>query len=379
MLEQMGLELPPERKVIDPPVPVPPGPGPAPQPAPPPAPEPENEEDDFFDDNFFDEDKSFDEIVDAMDTEFEDAVAAWDKEYDETVARWDKAREGYLEREESYRAGTIPLSGASDSLQSGSNYSANLGRMRPGDYHVIPGALDLEVKDQAARGTCTAFAGVRALESILLQQGVRGDLSEEHFYYLSKPDCWNRPCGQDREGGSVDGGLKATRNQRVDGLMTEQACPYVPKTSSGNITNSPLSACNGPGLLRAGNLVTLRTHAEILNELRNNRPVVVGFTLTKSYYTNRGLVRLFDPVNEKAASGRDAGGHANLLVGYVRLPASLSREGQYCLITANSWTDGWGRGGHACLTESWLREHVGSAAAVRSITLTSQGLSGFGL
>ncbi len=378
MLEQMGLELPPERKVVDPPTPAPPGPEPVPQPAPAPPP-PEKEEDDFFDDNFFDDDKSFDEIVDAMDTEFDDTVAAWDKEYDETIARWDKAREDYLKREDSYRAGTIPLTGTADNLQSGGNYTVNLGAMRPGEFHVIPGTLDLEARDQAQRGTCTAFAGVRALESILIQQGISTDLSEEHFYFISKPECRSTPCSREREGGSVDGGLKETRSQRVGGLMTEQQCPYVPTTSSSNITNSPLSACQGPGLVRAGNLVSLQAHAQILNELRNNRPVVVGFTLTKSYYANRGLVRLFDPVNETAASGRDAGGHANLLVGYVRLPASLSREGQYCLITANSWTEGWGRGGHACLTEAWLREHVGAASAVRSITLTEQGLSRFGL
>ncbi|MEM8815976.1 MAG: C1 family peptidase [Pseudomonadota bacterium] len=373
----MGIALPPERKVVDPPVPTPPEPGPAPGPGP--APEPAEDEDSFFDDDFFDEDQSFDEVVNAMDAEFDKTVAAWDKEYEETIARWDEARETYLQREDAYRAGTVPLTGAAENLTSGGNFTVNLRSMQPGEFHVIPGALDLEVKDQAARGTCTAFAGVRALESLLLQQGILSDFSEEHFYFLSKPDCWTTPCGKNREGGSVDGGLKATRNERVGGLMLEQQCPYVPTTSSGNITNSPLSTCQGPGLVRAGNLVDLRSHADILNELRNNRPVVVGFTLSKSYYANRGVVRLHDPVNETAAEGRDAGGHANLLVGYVRLPDSMSREGQYCLITANSWTDGWGRGGHACLTETWLREHVSVAAAVRSITLTEQGLARFGL
>lgn len=382
MLEQMGLELPPERKVVDPPVPGPPVPTPAPGPAPTPQPQPAPtpaDEDDFLDGDFFDDDTSFDDVVDAMDADFEDTVAAWDKDYEETVARWDKAREAYLEREGTYRAGTVPLTGAAGDLQSGGNLTVNLRSMRPGEFHVIPGALDLPAKDQAARGTCTAFAGVRALESILAQQGARSDLSEEHFYFLSKPDCWSTPCGQNREGGSVDGGLKATRGQRGGGIMSEAQCPYVPTRNSGNITNSPLSACRGDGLIRAGDLVTLRSHPEILTELRNNRPVVVGFTLTKSYYRNRGVVRLFDPINETAAEGRDAGGHANLLVGYIRLPESMSREGQYCLITANSWAEGWGRGGHACLTETWLREHVGSAAALRSITLTERGLTRFGL
>ena len=378
ILLEMGLPMPPERKVIDPPNPGPaprPVPEPAPEPAPPPAPAPapdQDEDDGFFDDDFFDDDRSFDEIVEEMDADFDETVAEWDRDFEETVKRWDEARKAFLEREDEYAAGTIPLQ--TSNLQAGGRYTVNLRSMRPGEHHVIPGALDLPARDQAARGTCTAFSGVRALEAILVQNGIRTDLSEEHFYYLSKPGCWQTPCGRTEEGGSVDGGLIATRSRQASGVLTEQQCPYAQKSSSTNITNSPLQ-CAGAGLVRAGRLSTLATYPDILNALRNNQPVVVGFTLSRSYYRNRGVVRHFDPANDTAAEGRDAGGHANLLVGYVRLPPSLSREGDYCVITANSWNDGWGRGGHACLTEKWLREHVGAAAALQSVQLTDQGLA----
>jgi hypothetical protein len=90
-------------------------------------------------------------------------------------------------------------------------------------------------------------------------------------------------------------------------------------------------------------------------------------------------VRHYDEVNQKAASGRDAGGHANLLIGYIKLPPSLSREGQYCVIAANSWELGWGRGGHACLTETWLSKNLGSAVALGSVMLTDAGVGYYGL
>lgn len=414
MLEQMGLKLPPERKVIDPPGPKPaprPAPRPRPRPAPPqpepappqpepappepdpvppePAPEPRPEPappqpapsggDDFFEDDFFGEDKSFEEIVEEMDENFEATVAAWDKDYEETVARWNKAREVYLEREDEYQATAIPLEGAAASLQAGGTMRVDLRTMRPGDFYVIPGALDLAARDQARRGTCTAFAGVRALETLLVQRGVRTDLSEEHFYFLSKPECRSTPCGSEKEGGSVDGGLKATRDQRASGLMTEAVCPYTPNGNAANITNAPLATCSGPGLVRAGNLGPVRNTADLLNALRSNQPIVIGFTLTRSYSRNLGLVRLNDPVNKERASGRDAGGHANLLVGFIKLPPSMSSEGQFCAITANSWAEGWGRGGHACLTEAWIKDNFLSAATVQSVRITNSGVAQFGL
>jgi C1A family cysteine protease len=58
------------------------------------------------------------------------------------------------------------------------------------------------------------------------------------------------------------------------------------------------------------------------------------------------------------ASGMHAAGHAYLAVGYVKLPASLQRaEGGSCVVVANSWSEGWGRGGYACVTEQWLAKH----------------------
>ena len=394
MLEQMGLELPPDQRGDDPPPPAPPpvpGPAPVPEPAPVPGPAPEPEPpppspavdeaegDDFFDGDFFDDEAGFDEAVGRMDAEFDETVKEWDREYEETVARWDKAREEFLKREDAYQSGTISLQSEGAPLQADRAYGADLQGMRAGEFHLIPNAMAPAIKDQAYRGTCTAFSGVRALETLMAQHWIRTDFSEQHFYYLSKPKCWAEPCGSSEEGSSVDAGLKVTRDPRVNALLPEAACPYVPRRNDNNITDTPLASCRDDGVVRAGEVRPVTTFEQLLNELRNNRPVVAGFTLTRSYYRNRGLVRYYDEINQGAASGRDAGGHANLLIGYIKLPASLSREGRYCVITANSWELGWGRGGYACLTETWLHNNLSSAVALGSVVLSDAGLSYYNL
>ena len=51
-------------------------------------------------------------------------------------------------------------------------------------------------------------------------------------------------------------------------------------------------------------------------------------------------------------------GHALLLIGYMKLPKSMhDSEGDICFITANSWGEGWGRGGFGCLTENWIKNY----------------------
>ncbi len=404
MLRKMGLSLADEHKV-DPadgiPVPVPfvpvpgpqPAPGPAPQPAPGPAPQPAPEptpppapaekEDDFFDDDFFDDDRGFDDIVADMDKEFEEAVAKWDKEFEETLKRWEQGNKEYQQHKDAYLASTIAFESDGAAVQFGNSAAAHIAAMRPGDFHVIPNALSLEVRAQKYRGTCTAFAGVRALEILVGQHGIASDLSEHNFYFRSKPECQNYPCNESKEGGTLDKGLRIISRE---GVMAESNCRYIPKLDANNITYSnagqtvsPPNTCAGQSVARSGSLTRLGTIDQILNSLRNNRPVVAGVMLRKddSFFNSSGLVERYHPKNV-AARGRTAGGHAITLVGYIKLPPSMSREGSYCVITTNSWDWHWGSGGHACITEAWLKQNIHVAAyAVNSAVLTDQGLTAF--
>ena len=43
----------------------------------------------------------------------------------------------------------------------------------------------------------------------------------------------------------------------------------------------------------------------------------------------------------------------------MKLPSKLHKtEGKFCFLTANSWGEGWGIGGHACLSENWIKHHM---------------------
>ena len=43
----------------------------------------------------------------------------------------------------------------------------------------------------------------------------------------------------------------------------------------------------------------------------------------------------------------------------MKLPQKYwAQEGKMCFIIANSWGKGWGLGGHACLTETWVQNHI---------------------
>ncbi len=376
MLGEMGLSLPDDNKREVDPEPAP-RPSPAPSPTPRPAPEPRPapaDDDDFFDDDFFDNDAGFDDIVEQMDAEFEETVAAWDREYEETVARWDRARVEYQQRKEQHLQATFdynrlePL--AAGATQADLASGGNLNTMAAGDFHVIAGALAMRPQNQAYRGTCAAFTGVRALETMLMQHNIVTDLSEQHFYFLSRPDCRSAPCAEPKssDGSRFETGLVASMSNPI---LLEEYCPYKPFMDKRNLTYTPLRECSPDGRAVSGTpMVGPFGVDSIWTELQNNRPVLAGFKLTNSYVENKGLVTSTDSRNASRSNNSHAGGHANLLIGFVRLPESLAREGKFCAIAVNSWGTGWGRGGHACLTERWLKENQIVYGSLRSVSVT---------
>ncbi|KXI29249.1 C1 family peptidase [Paraglaciecola hydrolytica] len=353
LMQEMGIELPapPEQK-------------------------PNNDEQkDFFSDDFFaDNEQSYDEIKQSMENTFADTNKKWHEEYQETVARWEKARADFLTKVEQYENATFDFDNVEKvndpESSSPAQQNLNINTMQAGDFYVIPGALDIAIRNQASRGTCAAFAGVRAIEVVLNQNDIRKDYSEQHFYWMSKPKCKDPACAgtKENQGSSFVNGLIASKIYKT-GLLPEDKCPYVAYGDPTNETQTPLSGCRAVPGVKAKDFVADVALNQLLNEISANRPVMSGFTLSDNFSLGKGFVSLADEGKYDNKRNSHSGGHAILLVGFIRLPETMASEGRFCAITANSWGDGWGRGGYGCLTENWMKKHSLGHASLQSVEL----------
>src|SRR5690606_18445356 len=218
------------------------------------------------------------------------------------------------------------------------------------DFYIVPGALGLPIRDQKFRPTCAAFAGVRLVEIMLAQNAKQQDLSEQYFYWASKDDCQARPC---RTPGSWVGyGLEHSQNQPRQDIPLEKNCPYVSYTSDGNETQTPLKPSCQQGAVKVGDFKYHKTLDELMQALHDKRPVVASIKLTPNFYTSNSLI-LYRNRNVGGKMDAHAQGHAVTIVGYVKLPQVLE-EGSVCFLVANSWGEGWGKGGYSCISEKWL-------------------------
>ena len=224
------------------------------------------------------------------------------------------------------------------------------------DYYVIDKSLDVEIQDQGARPTCAAFTGIRAIEILLSQQGKDEKLSEQYFFWSSIPKCQNSLCK--KEGSWVFNAFQSSLDAKVPNIPLEKDCPYNPKSVTDNVTQIPLNESCLTGHAKIKKFTNVQTSAEIIDAIKSGHPVIGGFKLTENFYKNEGYV--FEQAAKAGGKNLDehAGGHAVLLVGIMKMPKELhQKEGKFCLISANSWGPGWGKGGHACLSENWIERH----------------------
>jgi hypothetical protein len=350
-------------------------PAPAPTPAPTPRPEPSRRptprpqpQPQPSGDELDDVRAEFNDWRKSAGDEFEATRLAWQNEFDTTRLRWDKEATAYESRISTYQR-TLSLVARtksrarlqSNGTPSGSDAGSATARgWTPGRLKnavLVAGAFDVPVRDQGQRGTCAAFSGVRALELLAAQNQVSVDLSEQRFYANSRPECARQSCS---DGGTWAGtGYEISAKSKGYDQALEASCPYVASPVVGNDTQIPLAATCGRGVAKVTGVRGVRTYGELLATLEGNRPVVLGTKLSENFFKAKsGLVTLADALKAPKASGMHAAGHAYLAIGYMKLPASMQRsEGGSCIVVANSWSEGWGRGGYACVTEQWLAKH----------------------
>ncbi|MCB9550236.1 MAG: C1 family peptidase [Myxococcales bacterium] len=247
------------------------------------------------------------------------------------------------------------------------------------DEYVIPQAERVPVRNQGARGTCAAFAGTASMEYAALNTKAGGydlktlDLSEQRFYWLSKPECQG-PSGDCGAGSWFGSGFDAAKSGKGFPVPLEADCPY--NTSPGaNDTQYPHPASCERGAARVDAVETWCGLEGLVDLLHRGFAVPIGSPLTANWEQNEGLITKRD----FAAQGSTvhAGGHAYLIIGYRKLP-KMPEEGGLCFIIKNSWGKGWGVNGHACMTLAWM-EAVGGDRftygfpAVTKVTLAEGG------
>lgn len=223
---------------------------------------------------------------------------------------------------------------------------------------IIKNAFDVPIKNQGKRPTCSAFAAINAIEILSAQKGRNLDLSEQYFYWSSKPECHKKLCSS--RGSWVGKGLEYSKNSNKRNLPTENNCPYNPDQKGTNDTQIPLAPGCFEGSAKVVSYKYTRDFREIIDAINNDKPVIAGTKLNQRFFENNGLVmngestQVFDLQNRLHSKG-----HAYNIIGYYKLPKKLkSKQGEVCFLVNNSWSEGWGFGGYACLTEEWVRVNL---------------------
>jgi C1A family cysteine protease len=283
---------------------------------------------------------------DQLKIQVKNAYKEWQKEIKEQRQIWAKEQALFLGKIKIYQSNTFEIPVDKEVIKEvplPDNLPAVL---------IINQAFSSEIKDQLDRPTCAAFAGIKALEILLAQNNSITDLSEQYFYWASKPLCQTSPCLE--IGSWVKPALKFSMIQLKQDIPSEKYCPYQ-KRLEGNETQVPLTHDCKRGQVQIKKFSEIKTMSEVIEKLKENTPVIIATKLSENFYKNNGLVFLGELQTGSVSKDHHAKGHALLAIGMMELPIKLKeKEGSYCLVVANSWGKGWGAGGYACLSEKWL-------------------------
>lgn len=230
--------------------------------------------------------------------------------------------------------------------------SINLGSLQ--DELMIPHLEAIPVRNQGERGTCAAFAGIGHVEhKVLLEKPGLGtvDLSEQRFYYNSKPECHSSGCSLMEEGSWYADGMEASIDAASYDIPREAECPYNDSMGSNDVQVPQLGSCS-TGAVKIVQLKYVQDPGEIASVLDNDGlPVPYASKLSDNWRWNDGLIT--HASSDAGTVDKHSGGHAYLIVGYRKLP-NLPDEGGMCFIIKNSWGTGWGVNGFSCMTLAWM-------------------------
>lgn len=198
----------------------------------------------------------------------------------------------------------------------------------------------LPVRHQGRRQSCLAFATSTAHEHLGRHPEA---LSVEYLYFHAVA----RTAGANPDAGStMDAAAAALREE---GQPFEVAWAYEPAQLYPPSWSPP---ANVGTLHRATMSIRAPAIDEICDTLDAGSTVVLGLVITDAFWVpdSAGIVR-------RRISDIERGGHAVLAVGYGR-----DEKGDRLVLIRNSWSDRWGLGGHAWLTEPYLARQLHQTA-----------------
>jgi Papain family cysteine protease len=183
------------------------------------------------------------------------------------------------------------------------------------------------IRNQAARGTCVAFALTALNEYVLRRRGLVRNLSEQHLYYEIKlidgdPD----ECGTWQ--------AKGVMVLRDRGQCREVLWPYNPNLPCNNHGARPANARpDGLNYRLTTFAVATRSVAAYKTELARQRPVTLSIPVYDSWHQSNE-VRRSGRITMRVGNEQSSGGHAVCLVGFQD---SANSPGGGYFILRNSW------------------------------------------
>jgi hypothetical protein len=197
----------------------------------------------------------------------------------------------------------------------------------------------LAVRAQGNRPTCLAFATSAANENLAR---VDEHLSVEYLYFHALA---RTPGSSAHAGTTMEAAAEALL---CDGQPAERHWPYLDAVPA-SWSPPSLSERAFRSELRIGRM----TFDEIVAELDEERPVVLGMLISDAFYVPAPDGRITETAKDIVR-----GGHAILAVGH-----GSDREGRFLLVR-NSWGTAWGLGGHAWLKQDYVERHLHQTAAI---------------
>lgn len=277
-------------------------------------------------------------------------IANWKEKHALKIKAWEQEKRKFTKNTEKYKETTfiLPIALSREELKEEKEALVKLSK----EYVLVPRILDIPIRDQQFRPTCSSFAGVRLIESELYKRGKKWDLSEQYFYWASKGKCRYQKCAQ--KGSWVGHGLEFSKKSSSPDIPFEYDCKYMPISKPGNETQIPLGGNCKTGKVKVSAIEYFHSTNSVISHLEQGRAVVASMKLTPNYYGAKSLI-LYRGHKVGKRMDSHAAGHSMVIVGHVKLPEILD-EGRVCFIVANSWGHGWGKGGHACISEKWIEK-----------------------